>query len=206
MVKKVLIIDDYYFIYEGLVQVLKIEFPKFAFRHAQNSTELLDMISNERFDLLIVDVEMSGVTHDVVANLKKTNPDVKILVFSALSDDRAIGYIRTDINGFLHKTSSRKELLESIVTIFDNRYYFTADLTRALIDHSTVKTPKMLLSDREHEIFLLLAQGCGNLEICNRLNLKSGTVSTYKRRILAKLQIENIAQLVKMEIASKDHV
>jgi DNA-binding NarL/FixJ family response regulator len=203
--RKIIIADDHFFVREGIGASLQSVFQNVEVSYAESSKNLLERLTSNTFDLIILDVKMADLDHSFIRHIKLKIPNVKILVFSDISNEKVASYIQQGVEGFLHKSCTKEHLIEALKTLFENKYYFSGDLTKVLLFPSSSKTPKMILSEREFEIFILFSKGYGNLEICNKLFLKSGTVSTYRRRILRKLNISTIADLVKIQMASDDH-
>ncbi|WP_228413542.1 LuxR C-terminal-related transcriptional regulator [Chryseobacterium sp. CH21] len=133
----------------------------------------------------------------MIPELKDIQDDLKILIFSGYDKDVAIQYIREGAEGYLNKQSSEEEIKNAVKTVIEKGYFYPADLIGLIIQNKR-DNPVEKLSSREYEIFKLLADGNGNLEIANRLNIQMSTVSTYKKRIFQKLNVANIAELIKV--------
>lgn len=133
----------------------------------------------------------------MIPELKDIQSDLKILVFSGYDKDVAIQYIREGAEGYLNKQSSEEEIKNAVKTVIEKGYFYPAELIGLIIQNKR-DNPVEKLSSREYEIFKLLADGNGNLEIANRLNIQMSTVSTYKKRIFQKLNVGNIAELIKV--------
>lgn len=203
--RKIIIADDHFFVREGITASLQSGFQNVEVSYAESSKKLTERLTSNSFDLIILDVKMADLDSSFIRDTKSKIPHVKILVISEISNEKAASYIQQGADGFLHKSCSQEHLFEALEALFENKYYFSGDLTKLLLFQSSAKTPRMILSEREFEIFILFSKGYGNLEICNKLFLKSGTVSTYRRRILRKLNIKTTADLVKIQMASDDH-
>nr|WP_280695329.1 response regulator transcription factor [Chryseobacterium sp. H1D6B] len=134
----------------------------------------------------------------MITDLKMIQNDLKILIFSGHEKDIAIQYIREGAEGYLSKQSSEEEIKTAVKTILEKGSYYPADLVSFFIEKFQENNTAEKLSSREYEIFQLLADGQGNLEIANALNLQMSTISTYKKRVFEKLNIKNIAELIKV--------
>lgn len=99
---------------------------------------------------------------------------------------------------FLNKFANEKEIITALKSIKENGYYYPHQVILSLARRKNKKNPIDLLSEREFQVFKLLSEGNGNLEISNILNLEMSTISTYKRRIFAKLGIKTIVDLIKI--------
>ncbi|MFC3158604.1 LuxR C-terminal-related transcriptional regulator [Chryseobacterium arachidis] len=133
----------------------------------------------------------------MISEIKAIDPDIKILIFSAYEEEIAAQYIREGANGYVSKLSKSDEISEAVKKIFSDGYYYPSALVNQLMNESSLDLIKNL-SEREYEIFILLAKGNGNLEISNTMNIQMPTISTYKKRIHIKLKTKNIADLIRL--------
>lgn len=168
---------------------------------ANSLLQVQEKIEALPIDILITDAHFpDGNSLSIISKLKELKPDLKILVFSGLEEDTyALKFLNAGVNGFVSKLSEEEEVKTAIQkVIFEGEYL--SDKTKALLLDS-IRNPKStnpvsLLSERELEIANLYAQGLGNLEIANQLDLKQNTISTVKKRIFEKLEIENLVELI----------
>ncbi|ANF49108.1 DNA-binding response regulator [Chryseobacterium glaciei] len=198
MNKKILLADDHYIVTFGTSMLLKNHFSDVSIECAENYDEVKEKIRSERFDLIILDIEMPGSTFKfMVKELKRIQEDLMILIFSSAKESAALEYIHEGAEGFINKLCSEKALIKAVESIFDQGYYYPSKLIDQAFNRSK-KNGTEVLSERELQVFRLLVQGNGNLEISNILNINISTVSTYKRRIYAKLGVKNIIDLLKI--------
>lgn len=168
---------------------------------ANSLLQVQEKIEALPIDILITDAHFpDGNSLSIISKLKEIKPNLKILVFSGLEEDTyALKFLNAGVNGFVSKLSEEEEVKTAIQkVIFEGGYL--SDKTKALLLDS-IRNPKStnpvsLLSERELEIANLYAQGLGNLEIANQLDLKQNTISTVKKRIFEKLEIENLVELI----------
>lgn len=197
--KKILIADDHEIVRLGISNVLRQEFTEANFFSAKNVNEILSIILKEQLDLAIIDIKMpGGSTMDLVKKIKKNFPKTKILIFTALNEDQyGRIFIKLGVDGFLSKLNPINEVLKAITVIENGGVFLSPDLAFKMKANKTKKKSILdNLSPRELEIADLIAQGYGNLEISYELDLKTSTVSTYKRRIIEKFRVENVVELV----------
>jgi DNA-binding NarL/FixJ family response regulator len=198
MNERILIADDHYVVRAGTALVLESVYPKTNIDFAENYDQVKEHISNHDYDLLLLDIDMPGTQYKkMVSELKGIQKNLKILVFSGHGKDVAIQYIREGAEGYLNKQSSKEEIREAVRSVIQKGYYYPSELI-GLIVQNKKSNPSEKLSAREYEIFQLLAKGSGNLEIGNKLDIQMSTVSTYKKRIFKKLNVSNIAELIKV--------
>ncbi|WP_061085427.1 response regulator transcription factor [Chryseobacterium indologenes] len=198
MNERILIADDHYVVRAGTALVLESAYPKLSIDFAENYDQVKKMLGTHQYGLLILDIDMPGTRYKkMISELKNIQKGLKILVFSGYDKDVAIQYIREGAEGYLNKQSSEEEIKNAVKTVIEKGYFYQAELIGLIIQNKR-DNPAEKLSSREYEIFKLLADGYGNLEIANKLNIQMSTVSTYKKRIFQKLDVGNIAELIKV--------
>ena len=197
--KKILIADDHYVVRMALTLILEAEFSFDVIEYAKGFNEVITHLKNQDFDIIILDINMPDTLYTkMINNIKLLTKDIKILVFSAYEETVAIQYIDEGVNGFLNKFANEKEIITALKSIKENGYYYPHQVILDLAQRKKEKNPIDLLSKREFQVFKLLTEGNGNLEICTILNLEMSTISTYKRRIFAKLNVKTIVELLKI--------
>ncbi|MFZ4928159.1 response regulator [Chryseobacterium sp. Mn2064] len=194
---RILIADDHYVVRAGTALVLESAYPTLTIDFAEDYEQVKQMLANQYYNLLILDIDMPGTLYKkMISELKSIQSTIKILVFSGYDKDVAIQYIREGAEGYLNKQSSEDEIKNAVKAVIEKGYFYPAELIGLIIQNKR-DNPAEKLSSREYEIFKLLADGNGNLEIANKLNIQMSTVSTYKKRIFQKLDVGNIAELIK---------
>ncbi|MGH1516671.1 response regulator [Chryseobacterium sp. JK1] len=194
---RILIADDHYVVRAGTALVLESAYPQLTIDFAEDYEQVKQMLANQYYNLLILDIDMPGTQYKkMISELKTIQSTIKILVFSGYDKDVAIQYIREGAEGYLNKQSSEDEIKNAVKAVIEKGYFYPAEIIGLIIQNKR-DNPAEKLSSREYEIFKLLADGNGNLEIANKLNIQMSTVSTYKKRIFQKLDVGNIAELIK---------
>lgn len=194
-----LLADDHEMVRLGVSNFLKQKYPTANIFQVGNLNEINNIVNQNRIDLAIIDIKMpGGSTIDLVKSLKLSHPDLKILIFTALNESQyGKVFLKLGVDGFLSKLRTKDEILKAIETIANGDKYLSSDLAYKV--NSTKKNKDSVLntlSPRELEIIDLIAEGYGNLEISQELDLKTSTVSTYKKRIIEKFRVENLVELV----------
>lgn len=197
--KKILIADDHHVVTFAVSMMLKNHFQNVFIDFSENYEDVKSKIRQERFDLIMLDIEMPGSTYTgMIKELKALQEDLLIMIFSAHEDDMALPYIKEGADGYLNKKCSHEKVIRAVECMLLDGYYYPFkvinDAIHAMDDKSAVHT----LSEREFQIFELLSQGEGLIEISNLLNLNHSTVSTYKKRIYNKLEVKNLIELSKI--------
>lgn len=201
MNKKILLADDHNVVRQGVSLILKEYFSDIQIYHTDSFKGVLNNLAETSFDLLVLDINLpEGNSVTMIEKARAIQKDLKILIFSAFDEEQyALRYLHAGANGYLNKLSSEDKILEAVKTTLSGNKYVSNKVKDKIyenvINNSPVN-PLDTLSNRELEIAGLLADGEGNLEIANRLNIQMSTVSTYKNRIFEKLEVTNLISMV----------
>lgn len=198
--KHILICDDHPAIRKGIKLILEGEFNGTEISEASSASEVLKKITEKKWDILILDVDMPGRNGlDVLKQLKDEGVKTPVLVFSMHPEELiAIRAIKLGASGYLSKDTADDELVRAINHIMLGKKYITASLAEQLatqIENPTNKAPHELLSDREYQTLLLIAKGKTVSQIAEVLSLGVPTISTYRSRILEKTGMKSSAEL-----------
>jgi DNA-binding NarL/FixJ family response regulator len=196
-----LIADDHSIVRQGVSLLIKELFFNVKIFHAGSFKETLKITSENKIDLLILDINFpDGNSLSIMSEAKAIQPEMKILIFSALDEDiYALRYLNAGASGYLNKGSSEDEMKQALKSMMISGKYITQNIKDRILDSYISKkpiNPLEQLSNREVEVARLLIKGYGNLEIAEMLNIKKSTVSTFKNRIFEKLEIDNLADLI----------
>lgn len=198
---KILIADDHTLFRKGLKHILS-EYPDLVVTdEASNGQEVLEKIWHNDYDMVLLDITMPGMTGlDALKQLKNDKPKLPVLVLSMHPEEQyAVRVIRAGASGYLRKESAPDELITAIQKISGGRKYITSSLAERLADNVESTAEKPLhdtLSDREFEVFRMIAAGKTIKQIAEALFLNARTISTYRSRILEKMQMETNAELI----------
>ncbi len=204
MTKKILIADDHHVVRIGTALILEKNFNYVEVDFAETYGEAKQKIESEKYDLVILDIELPGsILKSMVKEIKGISEDTLILIFTSYKENIALQYIEEGANGFLNKQSDPGHFVKAIEALFKDGYYYTPEIMNELLKGNKKRTAVENLSEREMQIFNLLAKGNGNLEIANALEIEESTVGTYKRRVYQKLKISNLVEL--LEIYNEIH-
>jgi DNA-binding NarL/FixJ family response regulator len=202
---KILIVDDHAVIYQGLKRILDDEFEGATFGEARHSQEALDLVSRERWDLVILDVDLPGRGGlDVLKQMRAEHPKLPVLMFSMHSEEQfAVRALKAGASGYVAKDSASERLVEAIRKVIRGGRYVSAALAEKLaadLSRDVSPVSHEILSDREFEVMRMIAEGKTTTAIADLLSLSVKTVSTYRARILEKLQLETTSQLIRYVI------
>jgi DNA-binding NarL/FixJ family response regulator len=206
---RALIADDHAVVRQGLIQILG-NIPEITVAgEAINGQEVLDKVRAEAWDVVILDISMpdcSGL--DILKQLKSERPKLPVLVLSMHSEDQyAVRALKAGASGYLTKDSAPDELVKAIRKVVSGGRYVGSCLAERLafeIGADSSKLPHETLSDREFQVLRLIASGKSVTEIAAELSLSSKTVSTYRVRLLQKMNLKTNAEL--MHYAMQNHL
>ncbi len=197
---RILITDDHAVVREGLKRILKEEFPDTTFGEATSGNEALDKTRAEAWDVIILDISMSGRNGlEVLKQMRAENIKTPVLILSMHPEDQyAVRVLKAGASGYLTKDSASDELVIAVKRIISGRKYITLSLAEKLANDLETDTDKPiheLISDREFQVLSLIASGKTVSEIAAVLSLSVPTISTYRSRILDKMHMKTNAEL-----------
>ncbi len=202
---RILIADDHGIVRMGLVQVIKQLRPSAVLSEVEDYKALSSLITQENFDLIILDVNMpNGTLQQGIDYIKLKQPKTKILVFSSQDEHLyAHRYLKMGADGFLNKLSSKEKIDQALQAMLEKGKFISEEVKDSLVSHSLNKntpdsSPLDSLSDRELQVANKLVEGIPLKELSNQLNLHTSTISTYKNRVFEKLEIQSIPELVEI--------
>jgi DNA-binding NarL/FixJ family response regulator len=202
---RILVADDHALFREGLKQILHENFDGVESDEASNGYEVMDKIALHDYDVLLLDIAMPGLSGlDVLKQLKGKRPKMRVLVLSMYPEGQyAVRAIRAGASGYLTKRSASDELIEAIKKVSQGGIYVTSAIAEKLmfdLKPDSSKPPHECLSDREFQIFCMIASGKTVGTIAEELNLSVKTVSTHRVHILEKMNMKNNAELTNYAI------
>jgi DNA-binding NarL/FixJ family response regulator len=202
---KVVVVDDHAVVREGLKRIISENPGMEVTGEAGDGHEALKVIQSEPCDVVLLDITMpnrSGL--DVLKQLHAESPSLPVLVLSMHSEDQyAVRVLRAGAAGYLTKESAPARLVQAIRKVVRGGKYVSPSLAEKLVmdlESDTHRAPYELLSDREYQVLCMIASGKTVTDIGNELNLSVKTISTYRVRILDKLQMKNNAELTRYAI------
>jgi two-component system invasion response regulator UvrY len=197
---RILITDDHALIRMGLKQLLQVGISRAVIGEASNAAEALQQISEQPWDVVILDITMPGRSGvDILRDIKMLRPKLPVLILTASSEDQfAIRVLKVGAAGFVRKEMAPTELITAIKKVLSGGKYISQSLAEKLassLNEDIETPPHETLSDREYEVMRLLAKGNTPTEVSKMLSLSVKTVSTYRTRILEKLHLKTSAEL-----------
>lgn len=202
MTTKVFIVDDHELMREGLKSVLENDSRMKVSGEAGSFKEFLSSYRKGLADVIVLDISLpdrNGL--EVLRYIKDNHPAVSVLILSMHPEERfALRALKGGAMGYLNKQTAGKELVKAIEKVRRGEVYVSAEVTGALVrelEGNRKKKPHELLNDREFEVFQLIAGGKTAREIGKDINLSIHTVTTYRSRILKKMNAKTTADLVR---------
>lgn len=198
----VLIADDHAILRKGLIEILSESFPNLKYFEASNGIEALQICRKESLDLILLDISMPGRNGlDTLKQIRSDGNKTPVLILSVQPEDQyAIRVLKAGANGFLNKDSAPEELLNAVNQVLNGKKYISANIAEKLVHTISMPFDKPLydsLSDRELQVLQLIASGKTVSEIAKEISLTVNTISTYRARILEKLQLSNNAEMTR---------
>ncbi len=203
----ILIVDDHPIVRKGLIMLLE-EDPEKRFstiKEAGNRKEMLDMLRIRNFDVILLDISIPGRNGlELLSEIKKIKPSLPVLMLSIYPEEQyATRSIKMGASGYLNKASQPGELITAIIKVSKGGRYISPSLAEILA-HSYIEDEERplheKLSVREQEVVVKLASGMPLSEIARELSLSPKTISTYRERILTKLQLKTTSDIIRYAI------
>jgi two-component system, NarL family, invasion response regulator UvrY len=197
---RILLADDHAVVRQGVKQILAEAFIQATFGEAQNVHELLALVGNERWDIVVLDLAMPGGNGlEALKQIKHDHPQLPVLILSMYPEDQyAVRTIRAGAAGYLNKESVPEELAQAIRKILRGGEYISTSVADELVLNARNENDQPLhkyLSDREYQVLCLIASGKEVKEISSELGLSAKTISTYRARLLEKMNMKTNAEL-----------
>jgi DNA-binding NarL/FixJ family response regulator len=203
---RVFIVDDHPVVIEGIHSLLSNEKDIEWVGQAMNAQSCLGFFVNNTADVVLMDISMPGMDGvELCAAMKEKYPRVMILGLSTFNQGLYIKkMMENGASGYILKNSSREELIEAVHAVYSGDLFFSGEVGQALKEYQkSSKTELPVLSSREKEILVLIAEGYTNPQIAEKIFLSPFTVDSHRKNLLAKLNVKNTATLIKLAVEHK---
>lgn len=196
-----LLADDHSIVRHGMALTINEIFPNATIHQTSSLQKVVEEVTSKEIEIAIIDAHFpDGNSIHILSDIKNAKRDIKILIFSGLEEElHALKFINAGANGFLSKLSEEEEVRHALLSIVNKGEYISAVSQNLLVKFANdpnSMNPLHHLTKRELQIAEMYADGFGNLEIANNLDIKQNTVSTIKKNIFDKLKIENLVELI----------
>lgn len=202
-----IIVDDHKMFLDGLVSILTSEKEYnilLTAKNGKNIVKYLEINHNQKIDLIITDItmpELDGIELNSI--VKEKRKDIKTLVVSMHNDPNMIDtLIENNVDGFVPKNAEKTEFLLAIKTILKGKKYFSKEVKDIYIENkfNKEKVEEIKLTQREIDVITLIAEEFTTQEIADKLFLSKHTIESYRKKIISKLNVRNLAGLTKYAI------
>lgn len=200
---RILLGDDHKVVRQGLKEILKeMGHAEIFFEEAGSAAEILQKVSQASWDILILDISLPDKNGlNVLKDVKQHAPHLPVLILSIYSEEQyALRMLKAGAAGYLTKDSAAEELVHAVAHVLGGKKYVSSHLAEKLavaLDRTSTHEIHDALSDREFEVLCLIGEGRTITEISEKLLLSVKTVSTYRARILEKMQMTTTAELIR---------
>jgi two-component system, NarL family, response regulator NreC len=205
---KILVVDDHPLVRFGVINQLKSANEFVIVGEAENGEEAIEKTKTLKPDLVIIDIFMPGLSGiEATRLIKKKHPETKVLALTGFeNEDYVYQIIRSGAGGYVLKSAEKDELLKAVRAVINGERFFSPGISKLMIDNylrraegkpEPVPEGTIPLTPREREIVALIADGMTNQEIGEKLFISARTVDTHRTNIMQKLDIHDVASLVR---------
>lgn len=198
MAIKIFITDDHYMIVEGIRSLLQHEKDIEWMGHAMNAASCLAFLQQQQPDVILMDINLpdkSGI--DLCKEVKEKYPAIQIVGLSSFNQQSFIQkMLDNGASGYVLKNATREELMEAVETVMQGRKFLSQEAVSTILKNEDSKIP--VITRREKEVLLLIAEGLTNHEIGEKLFISTTTVDTHRKNLMAKFEVKNTAALIRM--------
>ena len=207
MTLRILLVDDHEIMRQGLRLLLEKHSDMEVVGEANDGQEAIELAGQLKPDVVVMDVNMPGIDGaDATRRIVSEKPDTRIVALSMHSKKGfIIEMLKAGASGYVLKENAFSELVNAINTVMGNEIYLSSKITRIVVDDYVQDriggdSSKRMLTDRENEVLRLVGDGKSSKEIALQLDLSVKTIDACRRRIMSKLDIDSVAELVKYAI------
>lgn len=205
---RILIADDHALVREGIIAMLKLYDDVEVVGEAADGKEAIDQAEKLRPDLVLMDIAMPGLGGlEATIELKKSQPELKVLVLSQYDDKEYVSrFLKAGVSGYILKSALGNDLIAAIRAIMKGESYLYPSITSSVIngylgkDMPDIEDPYEKLTDREHQVLKLIAEGQSHKEMAQTLGISAKTVIAHQTNLSEKLDIHSRANLIKFAI------
>jgi two-component system invasion response regulator UvrY len=207
--RRILVADDHAVVRNGVKKLFEDQPEETTFGEAATAEEVLTLVREENWDLAVLDISLGGGRNglDALKKIREIRPRLRVLILTMHAEEQyARRAFKAGAAGYITKDSSRAELLEAINKVIEGGKYVSSALAEKLIgdlQRGSDRPPHEALSDREFEVLRLIASGKTVREIADLLSLSDKTISTYRARLLEKMEMKSNAELTHYAIRNK---
>ena len=203
---RVLLADDHIMVREGLSQILEDSDRICVVEQVSSGKEVLEVLTTKQPDIVVLDYRMPGLDAPyVIKHICAEYPSVKVLILTIHANIHyAVRVLECGAHGYVIKSAAVQELVEAIEAVDRGEVYLSADVSQNILQH--LRKPKRdrigldSLSTREFELLRSLGSGMGLKQCADHLNISTSTASTYRSRLMEKLNLGNTAEIIRFAL------
>ena len=197
---RIVIADDHEIVRAGLKQIISDDEDMEVTGESNNGEKLIELVKKNDYDVVLLDLKMSGISGiDVIKHIKTIKPALPIVVLSMHAEDQyAVRTIKAGASGYLTKETAAENLITAVRRVVAGGKYISPTLAETLADSIAgggSDLPHEKLTDREFQVLCMIASGKTVTEIGSELFLSVKTISTYRQRVLEKMNMKNNSEL-----------
>lgn len=196
---KIFIVDDHQMVIDGLSMLIKAV-PGFEIAGVSNDPEkAMDLLKETSVDILLTDVSMTGMSGaELTRHVRKQYPDIKVLALSMFGDSMVVSEMMdAGVSGFILKNTGIQELEEALKKVAAGGNYYSADITKRLVESYKDNQEGNHLTDREIEIIRMIEREYSNKQIAHLLFISERTIETHRKNIFRKTNTQTVVGLLK---------
>jgi len=202
---RILLADDHTVVRQGLATILEKNRGMKIVASCANGTDAMNWLRGNDCDVALIDIAMPGMNGiNLLKELRKKKPELPVLILSAHPEDQyAVRLIKAGAAGYLNKECAPGEVVSAVRCVLDGKRHISPAVAEMLANEVSMENGKLqheTLSNREYQIFLLIASAKTVTEIAGILRLSASTISTYRCRILEKMHLNNNAELMRYAV------
>lgn len=199
---KIFIVDDHPVVRNGLINIVSEEKDFVLCGEASNTNKMFSKLKKTETDIILLDISMPGLNgYDALPKLKTLFPRIPVIMLSALSEEIYAGQcLKSGASGFISKEASPEELPKAIRKVFNGGLYISnlfAEKLALSVSKNFGNKAHEALSEREFQVLIMLGEGKTLKQVSQSLNLSPKTISTYRARILEKMNLKNNNEIIK---------
>jgi two-component system invasion response regulator UvrY len=204
----ILIVDDHTIVRDGMKQILGDAFPTAKFGEAGDFRVALDQLEKAQWDVVLLDISLPGQSGlDLLKQIRNIQPKASVLVLTMHPESQyAMRALKAGAGGYMTKETAAAEVVAAVRKVRAGGKYISAKLAEKLVsylEHPPEKAPHEQLSDREFQVFKMIAMGKTVKEIGFDLSLSIKTVSTYRTRVMKKMNFKSNADVTRYALEEK---
>lgn len=201
---RIVMADDHQLFIDGMKSVIEKQEQYTVVATANSGAETLELLKQNQADLVLLDIEMQTIDGiETAKTIRELYPETRILMITMYSHINQIKKLmRIGVNGIILKENGQSELLRAIETVFAGHNYHSTEVTNALVNHLNPNNrptglQRVSLTKREFEVLQCVAEGLTSPEIADKLFIAKTTINTHRKNIMEKLEVKNVAELIR---------